>query len=81
MVKDTDSPYFDAAYFILRSDLAETARESDIINEASRMIAACSKGRDVPRAVSGKRGITPLTVVSMVIAGLSVCAALLTVLL
>ncbi len=42
MVKDTGSPCFDAAYFVLRSDMPATASEADMLTEASRVIDACS---------------------------------------
>ncbi len=40
MVKDTGSRYFDSAYFVLRHDLPENSRESDMLAEAHRMISA-----------------------------------------
>lgn len=40
MVKDTGSRYFDCAYFVLRHDLPQNSRESDMLAEAHRMIDA-----------------------------------------
>ncbi|MBE6611676.1 MAG: hypothetical protein E7632_04195 [Ruminococcaceae bacterium] len=42
MVKDTGNPCFDAAYFVLRGDLPLHRSEADMMEEASRVIDACS---------------------------------------
>lgn len=42
MVKDTGSPYFDSAYFVLKCDLPASGRDTDIIAEARRMIECAS---------------------------------------
>lgn len=44
MVKDTNSLYFDSAYFVLKSDLPKSAGNSDMLAEAHRMIEACGVG-------------------------------------
>ncbi len=41
VVKETGSPYFDCAYFVLRCDLPESPKDSDILREANRMIESC----------------------------------------
>ena len=41
MVKDTGSQFFDSAYFVIKSDLPPSARDSDMLAEAHRMIDAC----------------------------------------
>lgn len=38
LVKETNSKYFDSAYFVLRSDVPSSARDSDMLAEAHRMI-------------------------------------------
>lgn len=43
MVKDTESPYFDSAYFVIKSDISATHRESDILTEANRMLESYNK--------------------------------------
>ena len=40
MVKDTGSKYFEGAYFVLRSELPGSVRESEMISEAQRMIGS-----------------------------------------
>lgn len=42
MVKDTGSPCFDAAYFVLRQSTPESLSKTDMLAEASRVIDACS---------------------------------------
>ncbi len=42
MVKDTKSSCFDAAYFVLRSDAPAALSDAEMLNEAMRMIDACS---------------------------------------
>lgn len=41
VIKETGSPYFDCAYFVLRCDLPDTAKESDMLKEAGRLIGNC----------------------------------------
>ncbi len=42
VIRETGSPYFDAAYFVLRCDLPKSAKDSDMMTEAHRMIENCS---------------------------------------
>ncbi len=39
MVKDTNSRYFESAYFVIKSDLPISAKNSDMLSEAHRLIA------------------------------------------
>ena len=56
MVKDTGSRYFDSAYFVLKSDLPVTCRDSDMLSEARRMIAECADGSDAaPKEIKKRR--------------------------
>ena len=43
MVKDTGSPYFDSAYFVIKSDIPASCKNSDMLTEAHKMIDAYSK--------------------------------------
>ena len=45
VVRETGSPYFDCAYFVLRCDLPEKVGESDILKEARRLIESCGENR------------------------------------
>ena len=38
MVKDTGSKYFEGAYFVLRSELPQAVRESEMLTEAKHMV-------------------------------------------
>lgn len=60
MVKDTESPYFDSAYFVIKSDVASHRHDGDLISEANRMIEAYKK--DIPayeskKSVTSKKGL------------------------
>lgn len=72
MVKDTESPYFDSAYFVIKSDIAATHRESDILTEANRMLESYNK--NVPPKNSGffsvsKKGLLILISIVTLISG------------
>ncbi len=43
MVKDTKSRYFDSAYFVIKSDIPPSCKDSDMLTEAHKMIAAYTK--------------------------------------
>ena len=75
MVKDTGSKYFDTAYFVMRSDLDAKVNETDMINEAGRMIEGCITDRGAALQKRSGYGIKPLVIVSAAIAVLSVSAA------
>ena len=40
MVKDTGSRYFDSAYFVIKSDVPPSCKDSDMLTEAHKMIDA-----------------------------------------
>ncbi len=40
MVKDTGSRYFDSAYFVIKSDIPPSCKDSDMLSEAHKMIDA-----------------------------------------
>ena len=42
MVKDTGSRYFDSAYFVIKSDLPSSCKDSDMLLEAHKLIDAYS---------------------------------------
>ena len=43
MVKDTGSPYFDSAYFVIKSEIPSSCRNSDMLAEAHKMIERYEK--------------------------------------
>ena len=43
MVKDTGSPYFDSAYFVIKSGIPSSCRDSDMLTEAHKMIERYAK--------------------------------------
>ncbi|MBQ8249163.1 MAG: hypothetical protein IJY93_04680 [Clostridia bacterium] len=43
MVKDTGSRYFDSAYFVIKSDIPPSCKDSDMLTEAHKMIDAYTK--------------------------------------
>ena len=47
MVKDTGSPYFDSAYFVIKSDAPISCKDSDMLAEAHKMIDAYSKDEEI----------------------------------
>ncbi len=47
MVKDTGSQYFDSAYFVIKSDLPQSCKDSDMLSEAHRMIDAYTKENQI----------------------------------
>jgi len=51
MVKDTGSRYFEGAYFVLRSEIADSVRESEMISEAEQIIGSCT---DMPIGIARK---------------------------
>ncbi len=56
-VKNTNSPYFEEAYFILKSDSACEASEGDMIKAAERIAAeAAFQKNEKRRARLSKRG-------------------------
>ncbi len=61
MVKDTESPYFDSAYFVIKSDLAPHRHDGDILSEANRMIEAYHKG--IPHNDNGRLALSKRTLV------------------
>ncbi len=79
MVKDTGSPYFDSAYFVLKCDLPASGRDTDIIAEAKRMID-CASSEEI-RAVTAPPKKSSLSATAWLAASsltlLFVCAALL----
>lgn len=82
MIKETGSRYFDSAYFVLRCDLPTACRESDMLAEARRMIAAYDAQTEIPDNTQKKRahGLVPW----LIVASLSVLfagAALITLIL
>ena len=42
LVKDLGSQYFESAYFVIKGDLSEVSKDSDMLAEAHRIIADCS---------------------------------------
>ena len=57
VIKETGSPYFDAAYFVLRCDLPKSAKDSDMMTEAHRMIENCSP-KSAVQSTPQKKAIT-----------------------
>ena len=57
MVKDTGSQYFDSAYFVIKSDLPKSCKDSDMLSEAHRMIDAYTKENKIvqPQVISRKK--------------------------
>ncbi|MBQ9922032.1 MAG: hypothetical protein IJO52_07585 [Clostridia bacterium] len=57
MVKDTGSQYFDSAYFVIKSDLPQSCKDSDMLSEAHRMIDAYTKENQIgqPQIISHKK--------------------------
>ena len=75
MVKDTGSKYFDTAYFVMRSDLNSGISETEMINEAGRMIEGCITDSGVPMQKRTDYGLKPLVFVFAAVALLSVSVA------
>ena len=77
MVKDTGSPCFDAAYFVLRQSTPESLSKTDMLAEASRVIDACSvagcfaEGKAIP---AKKRRHAASIILFVVSAGLGLIA-------
>ena len=72
MVKDTESPYFDSAYFVIKSDISTAHRESDILTEANRMLESYNK--NMPPKNSGffsvsKKGLLILLSIVTLLSG------------
>ncbi len=61
VIRETGSPYFDAAYFVLRCDLPKSAKDSDMMTEAHRMIENCSPRSEV-QIPAPKKAITKSSV-------------------
>ncbi len=53
MVKDTGSKYFEGAYFVIRSELADNVRESEMITEANNMLGSYTS---IPTGIRSKSG-------------------------
>lgn len=81
MVKDTGSKYFDTAYFVMRSDLAANITETDMINEAGRMIDSCMTERSVTQPKRTGSKLRSVAIVSAAVAILSVFVGIIAVLL
>ncbi len=47
MVKDTGSPYFDSAYFVIKSEIPNSCRDSDMLTEAHKMIERYAKEEQI----------------------------------
>ena len=84
MVKDTNSKYFDSAYFVLRNDLEPSAKDSEMMSEARRMIGSYAPHRGAaayPSARQRKRRISAalaiLLSVGMFLAGAALVALIL----
>lgn len=72
MVKETNSPYFDSAYFVIKSGISQAHRESDIISEANRMIEGCNKpvpAGEVGRFYLSKKALAFLLTLGALIGG------------
>ena len=89
MVKDTGSRYFDSAYFVIKHDLPQNSRESDMLAEAHRMINACNLNENTAeKALSNvtaapakhKKFSSALVGIMLFLAGVSVTAAVLLIL-
>jgi len=77
MVKDTGSPCFDAAYFVLRNSAPQTLTKTDMLAEASRVIDACSVAgcfTDEKAAPAKKRRHAASILLFLVSAGLGLIA-------
>lgn len=70
MVKDTDSPYFDSAYFVIKNDIQGFHRDSDILSEANRMLESYGKNpphrSTAPLSLSKKGMIILFSIVTLV---------------
>ncbi len=74
MVKDTESPYFDSAYFVIKNDIPNFHRDSDILSEANRMLESYNK--NVPHRNNGlfslsKKGMVILFSIVTLISGIA----------
>ena len=75
MVKETGSRYFDSAYFVLRSDLPPSCRDTDMLAEARRMIAACDDEKTAVQALPKKKMNKRTAAVLSVLLAVTVCLA------
>ncbi len=89
MVRDTGSKYFDSAYFVIKHDLPENPRESDMLAEAHRMIDACEIKETATAKVAANVTASPaarqkisstLVAIMLFLAGVSVATTVLLVL-
>ena len=77
MVRETKSPYFDTAYFVLRSDLPSSAGEHDMMKEAYRMIDACHPDAP-PTSYTAKKktfGVGSIVIIALLCAIIPTAAA------
>ncbi len=59
MVKDTNSRYFESAYFVIKSDLQPSAKNTDMLSEAHRLIADYSSEIALQNSVSTNNNVQP----------------------